>query len=119
MNLEQYNDFFLSLPIEANGGRCYEPDKFKNIGVSKIEKPNKTLEYGDDEIEVHIDAFTSGQKVLIIDDVLATGGTLKATNKLADVAGYNIVGNLVAVDLKFVPRTEEFDLNVKSVIEYE
>ena len=41
------------------------------------------LEYGDDEIEVHIDAFTSGQKVLIIDDVLATGGTLLAAIALA------------------------------------
>jgi len=50
---------------------------------------------------------------------LATGGTIKAVNKLADTAGYDIVGNLVAVDLKFVPRTEEFDLNIRSVIKYE
>jgi adenine phosphoribosyltransferase len=73
------------------------------------------LEYGSATLEL-----PKGKgEVVIVDDVLATGGTLKATNKLADVAGYNIVGNLVAVDLKFVPRTEEFDLNVKSVIEYE
>lgn len=49
MNLEQYNDFFLNLPIQANGGRCYEPNKFNSIGVSKIPKPNGTLEYGDDD----------------------------------------------------------------------
>jgi adenine/guanine phosphoribosyltransferase-like PRPP-binding protein len=50
---------------------------------------------------------------------LATGGTLQATNKLANVAGYNVVGNLVAVDLQFVPRVDDFDLVVRSVVEYE
>ena len=49
MNLEQFNDFFLTLPIEANGGRCFEPDKFKNIGISTIPKSNGVLEYGDDD----------------------------------------------------------------------
>ena len=58
-------------------------------------------------------------KVVIVDDVLATGGTLKATNELAEKAGYNIIGNLVLVDLKYVPRVDNFNLNIDSVITYE
>ena len=56
---------------------------------------------------------------MIVDDVLATGGTLQAPNQLAKEVGYEIIDNLVLVDLLFVPRTENFDLNVKSVITYE
>ena len=58
-------------------------------------------------------------EVVIVDDVLATGGTLMATNRLAKKAGYDVVGNLVLVDLKYVPRVDNFNLNVRSVIKYE
>ena len=58
-------------------------------------------------------------EVVIVDDVLATGGTLMATNRLAKKAGYDVVGNLVLVDLKYVPRVDNFDLTVRSVVEYE
>jgi len=58
-------------------------------------------------------------EVVIVDDVLATGGTLKAVNELAELAGYNVVGNLVLVDLKYVPRVDNFNLNVRSVVSYE
>ena len=51
-------------------------------------------------------------------DVLATGGTLQATNQLAEKAGYDVVGNLVLVDLKYVPRVDNFNLDVRSVIQY-
>ena len=50
-----------------------------------------------------------GGEVVIVDDVLATGGTLKATNELAEKAGYAVVGNLVLIDLKYVPRVDNFD----------
>ena len=73
------------------------------------------LEYGSATLELP----RGIGEVVIVDDVLATGGTLQATNKLANVAGYNVVGNLVAVDLQFVPRVENFDLNIRSVIKYE
>ena len=66
----------------------------------------------------HVEHLDSS-RVVIVDDVLATGGTLQATNHLAKEVGYEIIDNLVLVDLSFVPRTENFDLNVKSVITYE
>ena len=77
------------------------------------------LEYGSATLEMaHVEHLDSSRAV-IVDDVLATGGTLQATNQLAKEVGYEIVDNLVLVDLQFVPRTENFDLNVKSVITYE
>jgi adenine phosphoribosyltransferase len=73
------------------------------------------LEYGSATLELP----RGIGEVVIVDDVLASGGTLQATNKLAKEAGYDIIGNLVVVDLQFVPRVDDFDLKVGSVVEYE
>ena len=73
------------------------------------------LEYGNATLELQ----PGNGAVVIVDDVLATGGTLKAVNELAELAGYNVVGNLVLVDLKYVPRVQGFDLDVKSVFKYD
>ena len=59
---------------------------------------------------------------VIVDDVLATGGTMLATNKLAYQAGYDVIDRLVLVDLKFVPKIAGIgvrDIRVESVVEYE
>ena len=56
---------------------------------------------------------------IIVDDVLATGGTLEATNRVAGLAGYDVVDNVVLIDLKYVPRIDNFDIDVKSVVSYE
>ena len=73
------------------------------------------LEYGTATLELQ----PGNGEVVIVDDVLATGGTLKAVNELAELAGYDVVGNLVLVDLKYVTRVDDFNLNVKSVVRYE
>ena len=80
-------------------------------------------EYGEDTIQIKQGSGT----VVIVDDVLATGGTLQATNYLAEMAGYEVIDNLVLIDLLYVPRvvttlsdgTKEFGLDVKSLIQYE
>jgi len=72
------------------------------------------LEYGTATLELQ----PGNGQVVIVDDVLATGGTLQATNNLAEKAGYEVVGNLVLVDLKYVPRIDNFNLNVRSVVKY-
>ena len=76
------------------------------------------LEYGSATLEMQKVGMGGGE-VVIVDDVLATGGTIKATNELAEKSGYSVVGNLVLVDLKYVPRVDNFDLVVRSVVEYE
>ena len=73
------------------------------------------LEYGTEWIEMKEGKGTA----VIVDDVLATGGTLQATNELAKMVGYDVVDNLVLIDLQYVPRVEIFDLEVKSLIQYE
>ena len=60
------------------------------------------LEYGEDQIEVHIDAFRDGEKVLIIDDVLATGGTLLAAINLAKRCGATVDKVLVLLEIDFL-----------------
>ncbi len=56
---------------------------------------------------------------VIVDDVLATGGTLQAVNNLTKKAGYEVLGNIVLIDLKYVPRVEDFNIEVGSLIIYE
>jgi adenine phosphoribosyltransferase len=80
-------------------------------------------EYSEDTIQIKQGSGTA----VIVDDVIATGGTLQATNYLAGTAGYDVIDNLVLIDLKYVPRvstimtdgSKEFDLDVKSLIQYE
>ena len=71
-------------------------------------------EYSEDTIQIKQGSGTA----VIVDDVLATGGTLQATNNLAEEAGYTVVGNLVLVDLKYVPRVNNFNLDVRSIVQY-
>ena len=72
-------------------------------------------EYSEDTIQIK----QGKGKVVIVDDVLATGGTLQATNYLAGTAGYDVIDNLVLIDLLYVTRIKTFDLEVRSLIEYE
>jgi len=72
-------------------------------------------EYSEDTIQIKQGSGTA----VIVDDVLATGGTLEATNYLVKTAGYDVIDNLVLIDLKYVPRVEDFNLEVRSLISYE
>ena len=88
----------------------------KKEGKTRGEFVSKTydLEYGTATLELQ----PGEGEVVIVDDVLATGGTLQAANELAEGAGYKVVGNLVLVDLNYVPRVDNFNLDVRSVIQY-
>ena len=78
-------------------------------------------EYSEDTLQIK----QGNGKVVIVDDVLATGGTMLATNYLCKTAGYDVVDHLVLIDLKYIPLTEQsthlgkFNLEVKSLIQYE
>lgn len=81
-----------------------------NIGIVPARKPGKLpcatesvaygLEYGKDRLEVHADAFHKGERVLIVDDVLATGGTAKAASDLAERLGAHVIGVSVFIELE-------------------
>ena len=80
-----------------------------NIGFVPVRKPNKLpretisykydLEYGSNELFMHADAIKKGQKVLIIDDLLATGGTVAATIKMVEMLGGEVVGCAFLIEL--------------------
>lgn len=78
------------------------------------------LEYGSDVLEIHTDSIQPGQKVVIVDDLLATGGTALATVKLVEQAGGEVVGLRFAIELssEFDGRTPLTGYDVQSVMQY-
>jgi adenine phosphoribosyltransferase len=99
-------------------------------GFVPIRKPGKLpfekialeyqLEYGSDRLEVHADAFVAGRRVLLLDDVLATGGTMRACCDLAVQTGAEVVACAFVVELGFLKGRLRLDpFPVRSLISYE
>lgn len=85
----------------------------------ETEGENYTLEYGTSRIEVHRDAVTEGQRVLVVDDLLATGGTASATGRLLGRLGAKVEGYGFMVELDFLKGREKLGSNsVFSLIHY-
>ena len=98
-------------------------------GFVPVRKPGKlpwktaseeyALEYGSDKLEIHVDALTRGEKVLVVDDLLATGGTAAAARRLAERLDAQVVGAGFLVELTFLKgRSRLPDLDVISLIQY-
>jgi adenine phosphoribosyltransferase len=78
------------------------------------------LEYGVDTLEVHIDAVSAGERVLILDDVLATGGTAAATRRLVEKLGGEVVGLGCVLELGFLGGRQRLEgLEVEALVSYE
>ena len=78
------------------------------------------LEYGSDALEIHSDAIEAGDRVLLVDDLLATGGTIEACMNLAEKQGADVVGAAFVIELAFLNgRSRLGDHNVCSLIEYQ
>ena len=110
---EQYKDCEIDYiaGIESRGFIFGMPMAYKmNCGFIPVRKPNKLpaetikesydLEYGSDSIEIHADAVEKVAKVLVVDDLLATGGTAKAACNLVRKAGGELVGAAFLIELK-------------------
>ena len=80
-----------------------------------VESASYSLEYDVSTLQMKEGKGTA----VIVDDVLATGGTLRATNHLAKKAGYDVKDNLVLIDLKYVPTVVDLNLEVRSLVSYE
>ena len=100
-----------------------------NAGFVPVRKPGKlpaatveqsyALEYGTDKLQVHRDAINPGEKVLIVDDLVATGGTARATAQLIEQLGGEVVGMGFIIELTFLePRKPLSDYRVESLIQY-
>lgn len=99
------------------------------IGFVPVRKPGKLprktlsykydLEYGSNELHMHADSIKKGQKVLIVDDLLATGGTVEATIKLVEEMGGIVVGCAFLIELEDLKGRERLkDYNVFSLMKY-
>lgn len=100
------------------------------LGFVPVRKPGKLpaetvsesydLEYGTNTLEIHVDAIEKGQKVLIVDDLLATGGTAKATCNLVEKLGGEIVGVAFVIELNFLKGREKLQgYDVISLLQYD
>ena len=112
--------FIFGLPL------AYQLD----AGFVPVRKPGKlpaatlsesyALEYGTNSLEIHVDAIEKGQRVLIVDDLLATGGTARATCNLVEQLGGTVVGLAFAIELNFLKGREKLKgYEVFSLIQYD
>src|SRR4030065_1200699 len=84
------------------------------------EKEEYELEYGTDSLHIHRDAIKKGEKVVVVDDLLATGGTLGATCRLVEKLGGKVVKILVLVELTFLKGREKLnDYRLFSIVKYD
>jgi adenine phosphoribosyltransferase len=131
--LAQYyidKDIDLVLGIEARGFIFGPALAYRlNAGFVPVRKPRKLpgptarvtydLEYGSDSLEIHMDAIEPGQRVVVVDDLLATGGTMEATIKLVQQLGGAIAGLGFAVELDFLKGRDRLkDYDVFSLLHY-
>lgn len=100
-----------------------------NTGFVPVRKPNRlpaetaratySLEYGKDALEIHRDAISPGQEVLIIDDLLATGGTAAAVAKLVESLGGHVAGIGFLIELEFLKGREKLrEYEILSILKY-
>jgi adenine phosphoribosyltransferase len=124
-------DVDLVLGMEARGFIFGPAVAYRlNAGFVPVRKPGKlpakttkydyALEYGTNTLEIHQDAIQKGQRVIIVDDLLATGGTAEATAKLAESLGAEIAGLGFVVELDFLnPRKKLQGYDVFSLLHYD
>lgn len=110
--------FILAAPVAYHFGAGFVPVRKKGKLPAPTFEASYQLEYGEAVLEVHRDAFAGGDRVLIVDDVLATGGTVAATADLIRQAGGVVVGCSVLLELAILgARTRLTDLDVHALLQ--
>ncbi|WP_269781845.1 adenine phosphoribosyltransferase [Nocardioides sp. R-C-SC26] len=105
--------FILAAPIALHLGVGFVPVRKAGKLPRETHAVSYDLEYGAATLEVHRDAIAPGQRVLLVDDVLATGGTVAATRELVERCGGVVAGVAVLLELSFLPgRAQVADLPV-------
>ena len=100
--------FIFGCPIATEIGKGFVPVRKPNKLPRDVITESYELEYGSDTLCMHKDGIKQGQKVVIVDDLLATGGTIKAITKMIEKSGGIVAGVVVLIDLK--------DLNGKELL---
>jgi len=112
--------FILAAPIAYRLGAGFVPVRKAGKLPWEVEREEYVLEYGTDLLEIHGDAIQADERVLIIDDVLATGGTAAATIRLVEKLGGRVAGIGFAIELAFLGgRSQLGSHHVTSLLTYE
>ena len=114
--------FIFGAPLAYKMGASFVPVRKKGKLPYKTKSVTYELEYGSDTLEVHEDAIPKGANVLIVDDLLATGGTVQAVVDLVQKQTSNIVGVAFLIELKFLKGKSKIqdmgDFDIYSLIKY-
>ncbi|RFU38073.1 adenine phosphoribosyltransferase [Actinomadura logoneensis] len=109
--------FILAAPVAYHMGAGFVPVRKKGKLPAATFEQDYELEYGTETIEMHTDAFEPGDRVLIVDDVLATGGTARAAAELVRRGGGDVVGLSVLMELSFLNGRDKLDgLDVHALV---
>ena len=99
--------FILASPVAYHFGAGFVPVRKQGKLPSETVAEEYSLEYGTATLEIHVDAVSPGERVLIVDDVLATGGTAKATASLVERIGGKVCGIACLIELDFLKGREQ------------
>ena len=112
--------FVFAAPVAYHHAAGFVPVRKAGKLPWDIEREEYELEYGTDLLEIHRDAVQPGERVLIVDDVIATGGTAAATARLVEKLGGEVVGFTFVIELGFLGgRTKIGDYRLESLVTYE
>lgn len=114
--------FIFGTPVAERIGAGFIPLRKKGKLPAKTISQTYELEYGTDELEMHVDAVEPGERVLIVDDLIATGGTAEAAVHLLEKAGAEIVAAAFVIDLPElggVKRLQKLGIDTFSLIAFE
>jgi adenine phosphoribosyltransferase len=112
--------FIIAAPVAYRLGAGFVPVRKKGKLPSDVYSDTYELEYGSDTLEVHTDSLRPGERAVVLDDVLATGGTAAATCRLARKLGAEVVGFGCVLELAFLPGREKLhDVVVEALVTYD
>ena len=112
--------FIFGAAVAEKLGAGFVPIRKKGKLPSKTESITYDLEYGTDTLEVHIDALNNKGKVLMVDDLLATGGTIASACKLIEKIGGQIAGIAFLIELtSLAGRKKISNYNIKTILSYD
>jgi adenine phosphoribosyltransferase len=111
--------YIFGAPIAYKLGAGFVPVRKEGKLPAETVREEYALEYGTDSVEMHRDAIRPGQKVLIVDDLIATGGSAAATARLVERLGGEVVSIAFLIELTFLKGVERLkDYDVFTMIEY-
>ena len=112
--------FIFGVPIAYNLNKAFIPVRKKGKLPCETVSMDYDLEYGKATIEIHKDSIKPGQKVVIIDDLIATGGTIEAITKLIEMLGGEVIKIIFLMELKGLQGRDKLTkYDVEAVIQYE